>query len=282
MTSSPWLLLDVSCLAFRSLYSTGDLTFGGIGTGVTYGLIRAVLDIQDTHASNRPVWCFDRGHSKRSDLDQRYKENRRRDMDDDLKEAHRELRQQLYRMRTDYLPRLGFQNILWRDDYEADDVIASVCENLPRNDRAVIVSTDNDLLQLLVPGRISCWNPITEKPTTAESFSEKWGISPTQWADVKAIAGCSSDNVVGISGVGEKTAVKFLRGELKDTTKAHQSIVAGNDVWKKNLQLVQLPFPGVGQFDLVEDRLDEDAWDELKSELGFRSLHDRRLNRRIG
>ena len=63
---------------------------------------------------------------------------------------------------------------------------------------------------------------------------EKYRIKPFEWHKVKAIAGCSSDNVKGVAGVGEITAIKYLKGELKKESKAHQNIInkleIGNEV----------------------------------------------------
>jgi len=103
----------------------------------------------------------------------------------------------------------------------------------------------------------------------------EYGIAPSQWADVKAIAGCSSDGVEGVRGVGEKTAAKFLRGNLKPASKAHQAIVAGNNVWRRNLPLVRLPFPGVGKFDLESDS--ELDWNPTFYKLGMSSLEQREV-----
>ena len=106
--------------------------------------------------------------------------------------------------------------------------------------RFVIVSTDQDLWQLLSGDRVTVWNPRTKKMLTEQAFRERWGIGPSQWADVKAIAGCPGDGVPGVPGVGEKTAAKFMAGRLKDTTKAYNRVVEANDLWERNLRLVRL------------------------------------------
>jgi DNA polymerase-1 len=272
----PWLLLDVSGLCYQSFFAFGDLSHKGIETAVVYGVFRSVFDLQETHATSRLVWCFDRGSWGRKKLYPEYKAKRQEELSEEEAEARRNLKRQIYRLRTKYLPDLGFRNILWRDGYEADDVIASVCESLPQGEEAIIVSSDSDLLQLLSPGRVSIWVPGRYgRLVTAESFGKQWGISPSQWADVKAIAGCTSDNVRGVFRVGEVTAAKFLTGVLKDSTKTFKSIVAGNDIWRRNLPLVQLPFPGVGTFKLLKDEMDQKAWNRLVNELGFESMRGR-------
>ncbi len=273
--NNPLLLIDVSSLAYRSLYSMGDLSYGGVATGAMYGMFRAVMNLQELFQTDRVAWCFDRGCGKRRELCSTYKAKRHQDEDEEKREVHRSMRQQLYRLRTDYLPGIGYRNVWCQDDYEADDVIASACDCLPRGDEAVMVSSDGDLYQLLRAGRISQWLPGKEVAMTHELFVREWGIEPTQWADVKAIAGCSSDNVIGVAGVGEKTAAKFLSGRLKPGLKAYEAIVNSNDVWRRNLPLVSLPFPGVERFEAVEDHVTEERCRKvLGGKLGMKSLFD--------
>ena len=274
------LLIDTSYLAYRSLYSVGDLSFEGIETGAIYGMFRAVLDLQEIHETTHVVWCFDRGYGKRLEISRSYKANRsQKDKTDEERELHQSMRRQLYRLRTDYLPAIGFKNICHQEDYEADDVIASICDNLSKGERAIIVASDSDLFQLLREN-VSIWSPSKERLITVDSFRQERGIDPKLWADVKAIAGCSSDHVLGIVGVGEKTAVKFLQGNLKPTTKAFQAIVEGTCIWKDNLPLVRLPFPGIKRFRLAEDGVTEDSWDLVVKRLGMKSLFNKRNRRR--
>jgi 5'-3' exonuclease len=96
---------------------------------------------------------------------------------------------------------------------------------------------------------------------------------------VKALAGCPGDNVIGVHGVGEKTAVKFLGGHLKEDTKAWRAILGATELWRRNLDLVRLPFPGVGKFDLVDEGIKPSDWEPvLVDRLGMKSM--RRRDRR--
>jgi len=276
---STHLLIDVSCLAWRSFHAMGDLSYGGVETGVTYGVFRTVLDLMDVYGTSSVAWCFDRGHDKRTVIYPDYKKNRKQpDREPEELEARADLHRQIYRLRTKYLPGVGFKNIFWQDDYEADDVIASICQTLTKQQQAVIVSSDQDLYQLLTP-RVSIWNPATQKAITNESFREKWSIDPFLWADVKAIAGCGSDGVPGVVGVGEKTAIKHLCGQLKDTTKAYKSILSSNNLIRRNLRLVRLPMDGIERFELSDDEPSQEAWERVMDELGMRSLRGRRVSR---
>ena len=73
---------------------------------------------------------------------------------------------------------------------------------------------------------------------------------------MKAISGCSSDNITGIKGVGEKTAIKYLLGELKETTKTYKAIEEQKEeLWKKNGKLTKLPLEGTKVFEIKEDKV---------------------------
>lgn len=276
MNNKPWLLIDTACLAYRSLYSLGDLSFDGVATGAIYGMFQTVLKLQDLFATDRIAWCFDRGYGVRTAVFPDYKISRHKhrwEQDEEQKEARRIMRQQLFRLRTEYLPGIGFKNVFWQDDYEADDVIASVCLNLPDGEEAIIVSTDNDLYQLLTE-RVSMWNPASGKPVTADSFRREYGIGSELWPAVKAIGGCSSDEVPGIVGVGVKKSIQFLRGEMKPG-KTKQAIIDGEEIIRRNLMLVELPFPGTQQFKLQEDGLTDERWKKVMGDLGFKSMRER-------
>jgi len=268
--SKRWLILDVSNLAYKALYAFGDLSHEGAGTAAAFGIFRDLLDLSDLYSTKNVVFAFDRGCDCRRKVYQGYKGNRK-ERTEEQKEAHTAVVRQLYRLRTRYLSAMGFQNLFWQDDYEADDIMASVCHNLRKGDEGIVVSTDEDLLQLLAP-HVIIWNPKKKKPITDESFSKARGIGPSQWSLVKAIAGCSSDDVPGVERVGEKTAIRYITGNLKPATKAFQAIVESTTRIERNLQLVALPFRGTKVFELQEDQVTRKKWDAVVVGLGMKSL----------
>jgi len=89
---------------------------------------------------------------------------------------------------------------------------------------------------------------------------------------VKAMAGCKSDKVAGICNVGEKTAIKYLNGNLKSTTKAYKDIKDSKDLIESNMKLVDLPMEGTGKFRLNKDRMDLPAFMKLCEDYGFQSF----------
>lgn len=243
-------------------------------TGVVYGFLRDIVSLQDQHCTDYIAFAFDRGRSRRELVYPAYKSNRREKVYTSSEEtAYNELQRQIRSLRREYLPEAGFRNIFSQKGYEADDVLASLCHNLRRQDEAIIVSADQDLYQLLSP-RVSIYNPGKRETITQDSFARKFGVDCAQWPDVKAIAGCVTDCIQGIRGVGVKTAAKFLAGNLKPKSKAFESIVKGDMIWKQNIKLVRLPYPGTNQFEFQDDEVTRKKWRGLTSRLGMETLRN--------
>lgn len=273
-----WLFFDSNYLCWRAFHSTGELSYKSIPTGILFGYLKALIDIQGLFTTTKVAHCFDRGQSKRKEIYPEYKGTRARNRDDlteEQKTAFRSVRNQIIRLRKEHLPEIGCKNIFSYSGYEADDIIATLCQTLPEGHEGVIISSDQDLFQLLSP-RIRMYSPKTKQIITENSFRQEWGIEPKQWVMVKALAGCSSDNVKGIKGVGEKTAVKHLRKELKTSSKTYSKILDEYSTAEKNLPLVTLPFPGCKQFILVEDTIDKIGWEALTDRFGLKSIRSLR------
>jgi DNA polymerase-1 len=140
---------------------------------------------------------------------------------------------------------MGFKNIFLKRGYESDDLIASLVRSSLEDKKAsiVIVSADHDLYQL-ISSQTSVYLLNKKKLYTQEDFTKEWGISPTQWIDVKSIAGCNSDNIIGIDGVGEVLAAKYIRGQIKSSSNLFRKIAEKSFVWRQNDTLVRLPYLG--------------------------------------
>lgn len=95
---------------------------------------------------------------------------------------------------------------------EADDCLASIAHRYRDNYPIVLIASDKDLKQCL-DKNVLMWDPASkaEKITTLKSFKEDEGLLPSQWPDVQAIIGDSSDNIPGIPGIGLKTAKKIFQ-----------------------------------------------------------------------
>lgn len=278
----PWIVIDANNMVWRNFHAIpSKLKYNGEPTGALFGFFRDILALHRFYGTEQMAFCFDRGVSKRKTLDATYKSNRKEPENEEVKLATRKLQKQLVELCDEVLPSMGYRNVFKSDGYEADDLIASICKHaLPEMDDGatiIISSTDQDLYQLLQSAKYN------EKGQTVKihlpgntiitslSFKEKYGISPKSWHKVKAIAGCSSDNVAGIKGVGEKTAIKYIRFELKKKAKAYQSIVNNPDVVEHNLQLVTLPLPGTPKLTLVPNETTNKKWNEVMDIYGFGS-----------
>jgi len=96
------------------------------------------------------------------------------------------------------------------ENYEADDVLASLaCQAASQNIHSVIVTHDKDLLQL-VNQSIQVYNPVKEIYIDEKMVKEYFGVTPSQVVDVLALWGDPSDNVPGVPGIGEKTAKSLI------------------------------------------------------------------------
>ena len=267
------MLLDVSGLAYRSFYTTGMLSHSGVTTGAVYGVLRYARRLHHQYPEAGLVWCFDRDSTKRKRLFPTYKASRMTDLEDaSVVEARRDLRRQLSDLENGWLPAAGYANVLSREGYEADDVIAQLCNQLSRRgEESIIVSSDHDLWQMLGE-HVSMLDPKGRLFTVAD-FRAAWKLEPEQWVDVKALAGCKSDNVIGVPRVGERTAAKHLRGILgRGVSRDNIGVAERDGRLDLNRRLVKLPFPGVGEFKLQDDDLSDKKWNRVARALGMKSL----------
>ena len=275
---SPWLLIDVSPIAYRSMYVMSELSHEGMATGAIFGIFRLVTELTELFNTDRVVWCFDGGYTARLKIYPEYKANRHTNevFQSEEMQARRSIREQLDRLRDGVLSEMGFRNVFCQKGYEADDVIASICQRLPEGETAIIVSGDNDFYQLLEGTTVQMWNINKKRSYSATSFVREFHIDPGLWSQVKAIAGCPGDNVAGIPGVGVKTAVKYLRGKLNHSTKAYENIRRSLALVKSNLKVVKLPLSGTEIFQLRDCAIDRQKWDEGMEGLGIETLRHRR------
>ena len=97
-------------------------------------------------------------------------------------------------------------SLLRHPDFECDDVIAMVCKKYVGDFEFVVCSSDSDFIQLLENSNVSLWNPVKK------SFIEPWPVDYLTW---KSLKGDASDNIPGIKGVGDKTAMKLASDNLE-------------------------------------------------------------------
>ena len=226
--------------------------------------------------TNRFIFCWDSETSLRKQLYPEYKAKRKHD------EETEQYIEFFAVIQKEILPRIGFTNNLCIDGYEADDIIASIAKNENKMP-LVIYSEDSDLYQCLKPNvcmmsvkRASCEaKPSIMTPSRFVDMADVFGgVETSQWADVKAIAGCKTDNVEGIRGVGYITAAKYLLGKLKGNKKA--LIDNSKDTIEFTGKLVRLPFAGTpDKFDIQADSFDRNAFLKILQNYGMEVMLNR-------
>jgi 5'-3' exonuclease len=268
-----WLVLDVHYLCHRAFHTSGDLAWKGKSTGVIFGFLKSITFLKDEFQTDRVAFCFEHPHLFRRDVFPGYKRRRAAERTTEEKKALESLAIQISELRLKYLPKIGFKNVFRFNGMESDDIMAAIAENLPEDEEAILVTADADLLQCLRPN-VTVYSPQARKVWTVENFTSAHGIPPSKWAVVKAIAGCKSDEVIGIKGVGDISAIKYLRGALPKHTLQYQSIRSpdGRAIVRGNRRLVELPYEGCPVPELVEDNISVQGWREVCSVLGMRSI----------
>lgn len=227
------LLIDTSNLCYISYYAFKNRlpTTSQFPTTLIYGVLTHVLKLSHKFKTNKFIWAVDSKSSYRKRINNDYKNNRNH---------NNEIPQQITYFTTVLLKELGFKNVVEVDGYEADDVIAGYTTLL---EKCVIVSNDKDFLQCL-NRNTKIYDVRSRLITTRATFRREYKISPKQWKLVKAIGGCTSDNVIGVPGVGEKTAIKYVTGTLDTKIKKYKLIEDNKKLIEKSKKLTSLPFNG--------------------------------------
>lgn len=233
------VIVDSNALGHRAKHSMKGLSYKEMETGVVFGFMQEVLRLAKQFETNRFAFAWDSRKNYRKGIYKPYKAKRTEKAKTKTKDElflDEVAYNQFYTLRKEVLPTFGFKNNVIRTGYEADDIIASIVKNNDYN--MVIASSDEDLYQLL--DRADMYSFKKKKLYDSKTFTKDYNIRVDQWALVKAIAGCSSDNVIGVSGVGEKTAIKYINKELK-AGRALENIQSANEIIQENMKLVSLP-----------------------------------------
>ncbi|WP_058763990.1 DNA polymerase I [Exiguobacterium chiriqhucha] len=199
------LLLDGNSLTYRAFFALPPMTdASGRNTNAVYGFTMMLLKLMEDEQPTHFAVAFDASKKTfRHDTYADYKGGRQK--------TPGELREQFPIVR-EICEAFGIK-VLELDQYEADDIIGTLSKNTAF-DQVTVVTGDKDLLQL-IDDRVTVYltkRGITDVETMdAAAFHERYeGLSPLQMIDLKGLMGDKSDNIPGIPGVGEKTALKLL------------------------------------------------------------------------
>ena len=202
------ILVDGNNLLFRSYYATaytGNVMRNskGFPTNGLYGFINMMNKIIREEKPSYILVAFDKGKTFRHDKYDVYKAGRAA-MPEDLKQQFPVAKELLGAMGIRYFE---------IDNYEADDIIGTMSRIVDEEDEfiATIVSSDKDLLQLIsdeVTVKLLKSNDYIMM--TPDTFREMYKCDPIKMIDLKALMGDSSDNIPGVKGIGEKTAINLI------------------------------------------------------------------------
>ena len=201
-SSRKLLLVDGSSYLYRAFHALPPLTNShGQPTGAVLGVINMLNKLMKEEAPTRAAVVFDApGRTFRDDLFDQYKAHRA-PMPDDLRSQVQPL--------LDAVEALGLP-MLRVVGVEADDVIGTLAVQAAYAGYEVLISTgDKDMAQLVGP-RISLVNTMSNTRLDREGVKAKFDVFPEQIVDYLALVGDSSDNIPGVTGVGPKTAAKWL------------------------------------------------------------------------
>ena len=277
------ILVDGNNLLFRSYYATaytGNVMKNskGFPTNALYGLVTMINKIILEEKPNYIAVAFDIGKNFRKCKYDFYKEGRQQTPDD--------LKKQMPYARK-LLNKMGIKT-LELEPYEADDIIGTLASEVERDDNfiATIVSSDKDLLQLLSDQvdikLLKQKDYIRYNPKT---FYDDYKINPINMIDLKALAGDPSDNIPGVKGIGEKTALSLLQkyptieeiynhiDEIKGKTKEKLIIDKDNAFMSKEIATIYREVPiDLNLEDYKYEHIESDELYEMYEDLEFYSL----------
>lgn len=267
-----WLCIDVSCICHRAWHALPQLGWKGRSTEVIYGFLNSVALLRKEFSTDNIAFCFDSKTSKRRDLFPGYKRRRGRVLEDPAKaKSRKELHEQIDALRLRHLPSAGFTAVFYWPGLESDDILAAIAKTVAgkRDQEAILVTSDSDLWQCL-RANVHIYDPQKRIVLTAKHFIKLYKILPPQWLDVKVLAGCKTDEVPGIPGIGEITALKYVRGEFSSGHPIHGKVLKNSDTLRRNIQLIKLPWKGCPVPVLENQVWYPHRWNMMLRSLGIR------------
>ena len=276
------VLVDGNNLLYRSYFATaysGNLMKNskGFPTNALYGFINMINKIIVDEKPEYMMVAFDKGKTFRHEKYTTYKGTRAETPDDLIKQ---------FKLSRELCSALGIKS-LEIDNYEADDIIGTFAKraNVDNLD-ALIISSDKDLLQLITPNvKVKLLKTHDFIMMDENEFKNTYGLDPIRMIDLKALMGDASDNIPGVKGIGEKTAIKLLQeyGSLDGVYKSIDSIKGSvhdklvldkeNAYMSYDLATIYKEVPIDTSLDSIrKNRVNEEEYSNILKELEFFSL----------
>lgn len=283
-------IIDGKSVFYRGYYAMGHLSLpDGTPTGAVYGFISILLAIVEQLCPDNIYVAWDikgTNMSKRVEIYPEYKAGRKKPPEDFYAQIP---------ILKDILYEFGIP-FLETDNYEADDIIATLAKQVAKRSdcEAYLISSDLDMLQLLAPN-VEMWalkTGLTKiEEYTPATFEAKYGLKVEQFLDLKSLQGDSSDNIPGVAGIGPKTATDLLGryGTLEQIYENLDEIMAekpavgkkletGRDMAFMSKKLCQLFYDAPVELDLTKGELAKAGVKDIMAaldKLAFRSLKTR-------
>ena len=258
MSRQKLLLIDGNSILNRAYFAMPVLNDKhGRNVNAVYGFVNILMKALAEYSPDKLIVAFDmRGHNFRKDIYPEYKANRH-GMPDDLAEQMPILHELLALLSVSVVEKAGV---------EADDIIGTISNSYDGD--SLIVSGDRDMLQL-VSDKVTVLltkKGVTEVETvTPEFLKSSYGLTPRQVIEYKALRGDTSDNIPGVRGVGEKTAMTLLDkyGDIdnlyanvdKEKGSLHDKLVEGKDMAYISRQLATIVTTAEVDYDVESSNL---------------------------
>jgi len=279
-------LIDGSAYIYRAYHAIRGLSNSrGLPTNAVFGFSKMLVKLMEDQAPEYAAMVFDaKGPTFRHKIYKEYKANRP-PMPEDMS------------VQIPYIKDVtaGYNfPVIEMTGYEADDLIGTLAHIAEEAGFSVIMVTgDKDFIQLVTVNSI-VWDPMKDKTTDMDAVKETYGIEPHQMIDVMGLSGDTSDNVPGVPGIGQKTALSLIQtfGNMEHLyeqvhkitkKKQHENLVKYKDQAFLSRELVRIDTKVPLQFDLKDFELkspDSDQLSMLFKELEFRQLQQKLQKKR--
>lgn len=226
------IIIDANNTCFRVGWTNKHLTNKGEPTGVIFGFLKEIIAVWERWKNARIAVVWDGGSKERIRISKKaikdgviteeqgyYKQNRerQREKEEESGEINEFIESiSIQKPTLKEILDLTLVHQFQIEGLEADDVIGTLAKkHAKKGDSVSIISSDKDMYQLLEEN-INILSFNSKKGMSYESFCGEYGITPNQWIDIGALAGDKGDNIHGVKGIGEKTAIKILSEAEKD------------------------------------------------------------------
>lgn len=211
----PVFLVDGSSYLHRAYHAIGRLSNSkGFPTNVVLGFTKMLLKLlQEKHPRYIAIVFDAKGPTFRHEIYEEYKANRP-PMPEDLAVQIPLVKKVIEALNIKMLEVEG---------YEADDIIGTLARKCQEQGHEVIMVTGDKDFRQLISRMAIMWDTMKDKVTGFQSLKTEYGLDPSQFIDVMGLSGDSSDNIPGVPGIGEKTAIKLIK-EFGSLEKVLESI----------------------------------------------------------